>query len=119
MFSRVIKILPILFVLLVEGVPSTMSVFSSKSTVSGNTVSTGCWSLPSAILLDSPSDNHYTNIPAVNFTWNSATSTCPTATLSYQFQLATDPLFASIVTTSSWSTNLFYNFNFINEGKYY
>jgi len=100
-------------------ISTTNSYFTNQETIANNTLSAGCWALPSAALLDSPSDNHLTNNPAVNFTYESATSTCPTATLTYQFQLATDLLFTSIVTSSSWSSNLFYNFNFITEGKYY
>jgi hypothetical protein len=115
------NIIFVALLLLIGKIGQTNSFFTSQVTVSGNTFSTSCWTLPSTVSLISPSDNYFTKNSTLNFTWNSANSSCSIATLSYQFQLASDPLFSpsSIIISSNWSSNLSYNYNFLSEGQYY
>ncbi|MBI5449551.1 signal peptidase I [Candidatus Gottesmanbacteria bacterium] len=99
--------------------PTSMAAFSDTTSVTNSQVATSCWIAPVAPTLNFPPDNTNTNATNIVFDWFATTSTCPTATIQYNFQLFSDAGATAIVSASGFSGNLSYLYSTIPEGEYW
>ncbi|OGH38481.1 MAG: hypothetical protein A2905_01600 [Candidatus Levybacteria bacterium RIFCSPLOWO2_01_FULL_36_10] len=101
-------------------IPVTNSAFTSQASISGNIVSTGCWSTPSVPVLLSPADETtVSTIADQTFTWNSSTSMCPDADISYKFKAFKDSSLTDLYADSGWISDASFMLTQLPEGAYY
>jgi len=116
------KIFFIIFILFyltsIKFVASTKALFTDTG-ISSASFGAGCWNNPSSPNLISPANDTNTNAADVNFTWDSTTSSCPIAEISYSFQLDDANDFISPLINTPFSGNLGYVYNGIPEGEYW
>lgn len=98
---------------------TSISGFTDNTSATNQQVSTSCWIAPVAPTLTSPTDNYSTNAGDVTFTWGSTSSSCPTATIQYNFQIYSDVGLTTLATQSGYSANLTYTYTSIPEGEYW
>jgi len=110
-----------LFLILIYHQPVfyTVSDYFDESNNSSNVFSTQCWEAPLSPTLIAPNNNSSTNASDVNFSWQSTTSSCPIAVITYRFQLDDANDFTSPLITTPFSNDLSYFYNNIPEGEYW
>ncbi|HUW24244.1 MAG TPA: lamin tail domain-containing protein [Patescibacteria group bacterium] len=108
--KRFIKLLIFFLIFNIGNIGLTNSYFSDKATLAGNTVSTGCWVAPSVPQLVYPA-NGYHAIPGSGWLanpymdWEDSTSTCPLATITYQYRSYRDAGLTQLAYQSIWLSN--------------
>ncbi len=103
-----VKFLILVLLVLPLKVEGTTAVFSSQDTVSGNSVSTGCWVPPIVPVLISPENNATAGVgsawmlnPVMD--WSDSTSSCPLpTTITYQYESYHDAGMTSLAYRSGW-----------------
>lgn len=98
---------------------NTGASFTNSGNTTSNDFSATCWANPSATSLTSPIDNTNINATNITFDWAVTSSSCPIATLIYNFQIYSDIGLTRLVTQSGFAGNLTYTFNSIPEGEYW
>lgn len=120
------KLLALLIVLFGGLLPYgfTNAAYYTESSISGSEFSTTCWDEPSTPILVSLADNAIINLgnPWLNnsvMDWEDSQSSCSTASLQYQFRVAQDVDFNSVVQTSPWISASEFVTNATQNGEYY
>lgn len=84
-----------------------------------NTVTTGCWAAPITPILASPLNGTYSTNPDQTFSWNLSTSSCPSATVEYQYKAYTDPTLTTLYHDSGWIGSTSETITGMTEQTYY
>lgn len=98
---------------------NTGASFANSGNATNNDFSAICWANPGTTSLTSLIDDTNTNATNITFDWAVTTSSCPIATLTYNFQIYSDVGLSTLVVQSGFLGNLTYPFNSIPEGEYW
>ncbi|MEK7079413.1 MAG: lamin tail domain-containing protein [Patescibacteria group bacterium] len=98
---------------------NTGAYFTDSGNTTSNDFSAVCWANPSSTRLTSPIDNTGTNATNVTFDWVTTTTSCPIATITYNFQIYSDVGLVTLVIESGFVSNITYTFSNVPEGEYW
>ena len=98
---------------------NTGAYFTDSGNTTSNDFSAICWASPSATILSSPVDNTNINSTNVIFDWVATISSCPIATITYNFQIYSDIGLSTLLAQSRFASNLVYTYNSIPEGEHW
>jgi len=98
---------------------NTGAYFTDSGNTTSNDFSAICWASPSATILSSPVDNTNINSTNVIFDWVATISSCPIATITYNFQIYSDIGLSTLLAQSGFASNLVYTYNSIPEGEHW
>lgn len=98
---------------------NTGAYFIDSGGTTGNDFSAICWANPNLTSLTSPVDDTNNNATDITFDWAATSSSCPIATLTYNFQIFSDAGLSTLVAQSGFASNLTYAYNSIPEGEYW
>lgn len=98
---------------------NTGASFADSGNTTSNDFSAKCWANPNTTSLISPIDNTNTNATNITFDWETSPSSCPIASITYNFQIYRDVGLSTLVAQSGFASNLIYLFNSIPEGEYW
>lgn len=113
------KLLLILAALIFLVSKPTGTYFSDSGGNTANSFSAVCWDNPAAPILLSPADNSATNAVDVTFSWDASSSSCPIATLEYNFQVYTDSGLTTLYQESGWVSATTQTITSIAEDEYW
>jgi hypothetical protein len=85
----ILAVLLLILLFCLPGAKDSYAFYSDQEATAGNRLSTACWVAPTAPALLSPVDGTATNVSDITFSWGTSVSSCPTAVISYDFQLLT------------------------------
>lgn len=113
-----------LFVICLLPPALTNADFYTEASISGSEFSAGCWVSPTAPVLVSLPNNsviHQGNPWLSNslMNWDASTINCPNPDLQYQFIVATDNAFSTVVQTSSWLNTTQFVTSANTSGEFY
>jgi hypothetical protein len=98
---------------------NTGAYFTDTGNSANNDFKAICWTNPNSTNLAFPTDNVHTSAVIIAFEWASTTSSCPIATLTYNFQIFADAGLSMLVAQSGFMSNLTYTYYGVPEGKYW
>lgn len=98
---------------------NTGASFVDSGNTTSNDFNATCWTSPDATNLTSPIDNTNTNATNVTFDWATTTSSCPIATINYNFQIYSDIGLSILVAQSGFVSSLTFTLNDVPEGAYW
>lgn len=119
MLKNNFKLLILLLLCLFLTIPFTGTYFSDSGLDNSNSFSAKCWQAPIVSTLNFPVNDSSINTTNVAFDWLATTSSCPIATIIYNFQIYSDAGLTTLVLQSGFSEDLSYIYNSILEGEYW
>ncbi|MBI5619587.1 signal peptidase I, partial [Candidatus Gottesmanbacteria bacterium] len=118
--ATIVSLLTILsYTVFASQLQTTISGFSDTLSSTNQQIFTSCWETPAAPTLVAPVDDASTADADVTFTWNATTSSCPTATLEYNFQIYSDAGLTTLEDESGFGLATTYTYTSIPEGEYW
>lgn len=101
--KQIVKIAALVVLVGLIYVETTSAYLSETVITTGNKIVSGCWDKPHAPDLLSPENNYTANISSVTFDWDTSSSTCQTATLTYKISIYLDEKLTNEYYSSSFS----------------
>ncbi|MCL5411650.1 MAG: lamin tail domain-containing protein [Patescibacteria group bacterium] len=102
-----LKLLALFLILSPLSAEKTYAYFQSQREIGDNTLSTGCWATPATPSLAYPANNTYAGAGSAwdlspHMDWTDSISTCPLATISYQYESYLDGSLSILAYQSGW-----------------